>query len=103
MKITSVTFYPSTKAHVLGECKFQLTTEDGEFLIVDRARVLHNKQGELWLALPTYSVPVGRAYEYRPTVTVSTRLRRLIEDAVLPAYKQWAAQQSQQSGVSHVE
>jgi DNA-binding cell septation regulator SpoVG len=98
MKVTSITFYPSTKANVLAECKFQLTTEDGEFLLVDRARVLHNKQGELWLALPTYSVPVGRAYEYHPTVTVSTKLRRLIEDAVLPAYEKWAAAQ----GVGHV-
>jgi len=98
MKVVSVTFYPSTKANVLAECKFQLTIDDGEFLIVDRARILRNKQGELWLALPTYSIPVGRAYEYHPTVTVSTRLRRLIEDAVLSAFEQWAAQQS---GVGH--
>jgi hypothetical protein len=41
--------------------------------------------------MPSYSVPAngGRSYDYLPAVILSTKLKRDVEDAVLPAFEAW--------------
>jgi hypothetical protein len=70
--------------------------ERKDSIVIDDARVLRNKQGQLWLAMPSYSVPVngGRSYDYLPAVILSTKLKRDVEDTVLPAFEAWEREQS---------
>ena len=58
--------------------------------------VLRNKHGQLWLAMPSYSVPAngGRSYDYLQAVALSTQLKRQVEDAVLPAFETWEREQA---------
>jgi hypothetical protein len=41
--------------------------------------------------MPSYSVPAngGRSYDYLPAVVLSAKLKREVEDAVLPAFEAW--------------
>ena len=89
VEILSIT--PPRKPSTLANAKVRLTF-DGSFVVdVDDIRVLKNNRGDLWIALPTYSVPEGRGYRYEKTVELSRGLLRQVEDAVLEAYKTWDA------------
>jgi DNA-binding cell septation regulator SpoVG len=90
MQIKVLSFSRSPKPSVLATVRIELTVE-GDSIIIDDARVLRNKHGQLWLAMPSYSVPSnnGRSYDYLPAVILSTKLKRDVEDAVLPAFEQW--------------
>lgn len=82
----------SSKPAVLASVRIELAIEGtGDSVIIDDARVLRNKHGQLWLAMPSHSVPSsnGRSYDYLPAVILSTKLKRDVEDAVLPAFEQW--------------
>ena len=90
MKITVKSFRPSRKDSVLAEAIVELA--DGEHnATVDGLRILRNKQGALWVAMPSYAVPLpgGHGYEYRPTVALSRNLQREVEDAVLRTFEEW--------------
>ena len=94
MQIKVLSFSHSPKPSVLATARIELTVE-GDSITVDDARVLRNKQGQLWLAMPSYSVPSsnGRSYDYLPAVILSTKLKRDVEDAVLPAFEAWDGEQ----------
>jgi hypothetical protein len=95
MQIKVLSFSRSPKASVLATVRVELTVE-GESITIDDARVLRNKHGQLWLAMPCYSVPMsgGRGYDYLPAVMLSTVLKRAVEDAVLPAFEAWEREQA---------
>jgi hypothetical protein len=81
----------SRRENVLAEAVIEIA--DGpEFITIDNSRILKNKQGNLWLAMPSYSTPLpgGKGYEYLPVVVLTRELRRQAEDAALEAYAQWS-------------
>jgi DNA-binding cell septation regulator SpoVG len=79
----------SRKENVVAEAVLEIA-DGAESITIDNARILRNKQGNLWLAMPSYSVPSGKGYEYLPVLTLSRELRRQAEDATLAAYEQWS-------------
>ena len=92
MKVTVLSISRSNKPAVLASVRIELVVEGtGDSIIIDDARVLRNRHGELWLAMPSYSVPAngGRGYDYLPAITLSTTVKRAVEDAVLPAFEEW--------------
>jgi DNA-binding cell septation regulator SpoVG len=54
---------------------------------VDDLRVVQNRQGELWLAMPTMKDAQG---SYQAIVEFSMELRQQITSKILPAYREWA-------------
>lgn len=95
MQIKVISFTPSSKPQVLASVRVELTVEGtADSIIVDDGRVLRNRHGQLWLAMPAYSVPAsGRGYDYLPAVILSTKLKREVEDIVLPAFEAWEREQ----------
>jgi hypothetical protein len=96
MKATVLSISRSNKPTVLASVRIELAADGtGDSVIIDDARVLRNKHGQLWLAIPSYSVPAngGRSYDYLPAVILSTKLKREVEDAVLPAFEAWEREQ----------
>ena len=91
MQIKVLAFSRSPKPAVLASVRFELTADAEDSVIIDDARILRNRNGTLWLALPSYSIPAdgGRGYDYLPAVTLGTSLKRAVEDAVLPAFERW--------------
>ena len=98
MQVKVLAFSRSSKPAVLASVRLELAL-GGDSITIDDARVLRNKHGQLWLAMPSYSVPAdgGRSYDYLPAVVLSTKLKREVEDAVLPAFEAW--EQEEQAGV----
>jgi DNA-binding cell septation regulator SpoVG len=96
MHVKVLGFSKSAKSLVLASARLELSVDGtGESNIIDEARMLRNRHGQLWLAMPSYSVPAnGSGYQYLPAITLSTKLKRDIEDKVLPAYEEWERQQS---------
>lgn len=109
MQVKVLAFSRSVKTGVLASVRIELTLAKpegtdrlpslaeltGDSITIDDARVLRNKHGQLWLAMPSYSVPAsnGRSYDYLPAVILSTKLKREVEDAVLPAFEAWEREQ----------
>jgi len=94
---------PSRRDNVLAEVSVEIEiVEPGvvEAITIDDIRVLQNRHGDLWIALPSFSIPLSsggvRRYEYKPTVTLSRTLQRDVEDVVLRAFAEW-----QQEGGRH--
>ena len=97
MQVKVLVFSRSPNPAVLASARIELSVEgSGDSVIVDDARVLRNKHGQLWLAMPSYSVPAGggHSYDYLPAVILSTKLKRYVEDAVLPAFEAWERDQA---------
>jgi hypothetical protein len=96
MQIKVLGICRSSKSAVLASVRVELAVEDtGDSVTIDDARVLRNKHGQLWLAMPSYSVPgsANRGYDYLPAIILSTALMRAVEDIVLPAFEGWVADQ----------
>jgi DNA-binding cell septation regulator SpoVG len=97
MLVKVLAFNRSPKPAVLASVRVELAIEGtGDSIIIDDARVLRSKHGQLWLAMPSYSVTSnnGRSYDYLPAVILSTKLKRDVEDAVLPAFEAWEREQA---------
>jgi len=96
MQIKILSFSHSSKSNVLASVRIELALESSpDTIIIDDARVLRNKHGQLWLAMPSYSVPSNNGrYDYMPAVVLSTNLKRDVENAVLPAFEAWEREQS---------
>jgi hypothetical protein len=95
MLVKVLSFSRSSKPAVLASVRFEMASDTGESVVIDDARILRNKHGQLWLSMPSYSVPGagGRSYDYLPAVIISTKLKREVEDAVLPAFETWEKEQ----------
>ena len=85
----------SARSHRLADATVELFDEAGDSVIISDIRILQNKQGQTWVAMPSRSVSEGgRSYQYVPLVESSRRLRRRIEDSVLAAFEAWEQSQS---------
>jgi DNA-binding cell septation regulator SpoVG len=97
VKIKSI--QASTKPHRLADASVELADSDGDSLVISDLRVLQNKQGQVWVAMPSRSVNDGaRSFQYVPQIEPNRQLQRKIEDAVLTAFEEWKQSQSN-SGV----
>lgn len=86
----------ATKPHRLADAIIELTDPDGDSLLISDIRILQNKQGQIWVAMPSRSVSdSGRSFQYIPQIESNRQLRRKIEDAVLMAFEQWKQSQSE--------
>lgn len=86
MKVASVNLTASHRQHVLSGASVELNDGSGVYITIHDVRILENKQGQKWVALPSYSVTKGRDYQYLPTIEMSASLAREISDAVLEAF-----------------
>src|SRR5260370_39430074 len=96
MKVTVLSISRCNKPAVLASVRIELAIEGtGDSIIIDDARVLRNRHGQAWLAMPSYSVPAsgGRGYDYLPAIILGTAMKRAVEDAVLPAFEEWEREQ----------
>ena len=85
----------STKPHRLADASIELADCDGDSLVVSDLRILQNRQGQVWVAMPSRSVSDGgRSFQYVPQIEPSRQLQRKIEDAVLAAFEDWKKSQS---------
>jgi len=96
MKIKLKAIEPATKPHRLADAVIQLSDSEGESITISDVRILQNRQGQAWMAMPSRSVSTGgRSFSYLPQVEVNKALLRRIEEAVLNAYEQWRQSNSQ--------
>jgi DNA-binding cell septation regulator SpoVG len=94
MKINVITIQTSAKPHRLADVSVELADADGDSLIISDIRVLENRQGQNWVAMPARSVSEGgRSYQYIPQIESNRQLRRKIEDAVLISFDHWRQSQ----------
>lgn len=95
MNVKVKSIQSSVKPHRLAEASVELADSDGDSLVISDIRVLENRQGQNWVAMPTRSVSDGgRSFQYVPQIESSRQLQRKIEDAVLTAFEQWKQAQS---------
>jgi len=77
----------SHRPSVLAGASVTIEFESGDSIELHDCRLLKNKSNIIWASLPTYSVQVGRAYEYRPTAVLSPSLHQQVTAAILKAYE----------------
>jgi DNA-binding cell septation regulator SpoVG len=95
MKIRVRKIESSAKPHRLAEASVELVDADGDSLVISDIRVLENKQGQAWVAMPSRSVSDGgRSFQYVPQIESNRQLQRKIEDAVLTAFEAWSQSQT---------
>jgi DNA-binding cell septation regulator SpoVG len=93
VKVTSIK--SSTKPHRLADASVELADADGDCLTISDIRILRNRQGQTWIAMPSRSVnDGGRSFQYLPQIEPNRQLLRKIEDAVLAAFEDWTRSQS---------
>ncbi len=86
----------STKPRRLADAIVELADADGDSLIISDIRILQNRQGQIWVAMPSRSVTDGgRSFQYVPQVELNRRLQRQIEDSVLAAFQEWKGTQAE--------
>lgn len=95
MKIKVITIQASTKPHRLADASVELIDSESDSLVLSDLRILQNRQGQLWVAMPSRSVnDGGRTFQYIPQIEPNRQLQRKIEDAVLSAFEDWKQAQS---------
>jgi DNA-binding cell septation regulator SpoVG len=95
MKVTVTSIQNSAKPHRLADATAELADTDGDLIVISDIRILENKQGQVWVAMPTRSVSEGgRSYQYIPQIESNRQLKRKIEDAVLAAFDEWKQSES---------
>lgn len=77
----------SHRPNVLAGASVKIELDGGDSIELHDCRLLRNKSNIVWASLPTYSVQVGRGYEYRPTVVLSPALHQKVTAAILKAYE----------------
>jgi DNA-binding cell septation regulator SpoVG len=95
MKVTVKSIHVPTKLHRLADASVELADCDGDSLVISDMRILQNRQGQTWVAMPSRSMSDGgRSFQYIHQVEPSRPLQRKIEDAVLAAFDEWKRSQS---------
>ena len=95
MNVKVRTIQTSAKPHRLADASVELTDSDGDSLVISDLRILENRQGQTWVAMPSRSVSEGgRSFQYIPQIESNRQLQRKIEDAVLAAFEEWKQSQS---------
>jgi DNA-binding cell septation regulator SpoVG len=86
----------STKPHRLADAIVELADSDGDLILISDIRVLQNKQGQIWVAMPSRSMNEGgRSFQYLAQVEANRPLNRKIEDSVLAAFEEWKQSNSE--------
>ena len=98
MPSVQVSFKPSHRTSVLAAVTITLSFEDATTIEIHDARVMRNRQGILWAALPTYSVTLGKQYEYHPSIVLNPNLHRQVTDEILAAYERYTKSIAQKPG-----
>ena len=84
----------STKPHRLADASIELADCDGDSLVVSDLRILQNRQGQVWVAMPSRSVSDGgRSFQYVPLIEPSRQCseRSRMQFA---AFEDWKQSQS---------
>jgi DNA-binding cell septation regulator SpoVG len=89
MRITNVEIYPARKPSFLANAKVTLSDDEGNSVTITDFRLLRNKQSELWVAVPNYTIPDGKGWVYEPTIIMSRKLQFEVSEAVLGAFAKW--------------
>lgn len=91
MEVQVLNLSKSSRPGVLASVRLQISN-GSESIVVDDCRVLRNRLGQAWLAMPSYSerLKSGR-FDYFPAVNLSAGLKRLVEDVVIRAFEAWEA------------
>ena len=87
MPRVSVQIKPTHRPSVLIAAQVTIALDDGTTIEIHDCRVMRNRQGVLWAALPSYSITAGKQYEYHPSVVLSPVLHREVSEAILAAYE----------------
>ena len=87
MPRVSVQLRPTHRPSVLSAAQATIELDDGSSIEIHDCRVMRNRQGVLWAALPSYSITAGKQYEYHPSVVLSPALHREVSEAILTAYE----------------
>jgi hypothetical protein len=88
MKVEVKSIGPSHRQNVLAAATVELTDSDGCSVAIADVRVLENKLGQRWVALPSFAVSKGgRDFQYLPTVELSQALMREVSERVLAAFE----------------
>jgi len=88
LKIEVKLIGPSHRQNVLAAATVELSDSDGCTVTVADVRVLENKLGQRWVALPSFAVSKGgRDFQYLPTVELSQALMREVSERVLLAFE----------------
>lgn len=94
MKVNVKSIQSATKPHRLADAIIELADPDGDSLLISDIRILQNKQGQIWVAMPSRAVSdSGRSFQYVPQIEPSRQLHRKIEDVVLAAFEEWKQSQ----------
>jgi DNA-binding cell septation regulator SpoVG len=95
MKVKVKSIHVPTKLHRLADASVELADSDGDSLVISDLRILQNRQGQTWVAMPSRSVSDGcRSFQYVPQIEPNRQLQRKIEDAVLAAFDEWKQSES---------
>jgi DNA-binding cell septation regulator SpoVG len=95
MNISVKSIQPATKPHRLADASIELSDTVGDSILVSDIRILQNRQGQLWVAMPSRSMNEGgRSFQYLAQVEANRPLNRKIEDVVLAAFEEWKRSQS---------
>jgi DNA-binding cell septation regulator SpoVG len=79
------------RSNVLAQAAVTLSDADSSITISD-IRILENRQGQQWVALPSYAVSKGgKDYSYLPTIELTASLTRELTARVLEAFEKWNA------------
>jgi hypothetical protein len=89
MRITNIEIYPARKPSFLANARVELSDNEGNSLTITDFRILRNKQSDLWVAVPNYTIPDGKGWIYEPTVILSRKLQFEISEAVLAVFAKW--------------
>jgi DNA-binding cell septation regulator SpoVG len=99
MNVTVNLIQRSVKSHRLADAIVELSDAGGDSLVISDIRILRNKQGQAWVAMPSRSVSEsGHSFKYVPVMESNRQLHRRIEDAVLAAFEGWE-QSQRETGV----
>lgn len=91
LKVEVKSIGPSHRSNVLAQAAVTLSDADSSVTISD-IRVLENRQGQQWVALPSCAVSKGgKDYSYLPTIELTASLTRELTARVLEAFEKWNA------------
>jgi DNA-binding cell septation regulator SpoVG len=91
LKIEVQSVSGSHRSNVLAQAVVTLSDSDS-FITINDIRVLQNRQGQQWVALPSFAVSKGgKDFSYLPTIELTASLTRELTTRVLEAYEQWNA------------
>jgi DNA-binding cell septation regulator SpoVG len=91
MKVEILKLEPSHRPNVRAHVSVALSGESFKITIND-VRVLQNRQGQFWVAMPTYSVQRNTGdIGFVPTVELNSLLNTDVSLCVLAAFEKWNA------------